>query len=162
MQIREFRVGDESALHAVFHSSIHLLACADYTPEQIDAWAPEKMDQVMWAKRMREIKPFVLELQGQVVAYADVQANGYIDHFFVSGMHSRRGIGTLLMAHLHFVARNLGIAELTSDVSRTAQPFFERCGFEVVELKFPVRRGVLIPNALMRKVMADDKTGRCR
>jgi mRNA-degrading endonuclease RelE of RelBE toxin-antitoxin system len=28
---------------------------------------------------------FVAELNGELVGYADVQGNGYIDHFFVSG-----------------------------------------------------------------------------
>ena len=40
--------------------------------------------------------------------------------------------------------------ELTSDVSRTAQPLFERFGFTVVEERQPELRGVVIPNAFMR------------
>lgn len=39
---------------------------------------------------------------------------------------------------------------LSSDVSLTAQPFFARFGFEIVEQRCPVIRGVAIPNALMR------------
>ncbi|MEA3139470.1 MAG: putative acetyltransferase [Gammaproteobacteria bacterium] len=46
---------------------------------------------------MREINPFVADLNGELVGYADVQSNGYIDHFFVSGKHPRRGIGSLIM-----------------------------------------------------------------
>jgi hypothetical protein len=44
-----------------------------------------------------------------------------------------------------------GMRLLTSDVSRTAQPFFGHWGFEVVEERRPVMRGVVIPNALMKK-----------
>jgi putative acetyltransferase len=38
--LREFGLGDEPALQAVFHSSIHCLAVRDYTTEQLDALAP--------------------------------------------------------------------------------------------------------------------------
>ena len=145
MNIREFRIGDEPELHAVFHSAIHEIACKDYTAEQIEAWAPDSLGLEQWTNKMRENDP------GRIVAYADVQPNGYIDHFFVSGAHARQGIGTLLMKRLHDVADEKGILALTADVSRTAQPFFRKFGFSVIEERAPLVRGVVVPNALMRK-----------
>lgn len=150
MQIREFCVGDESALHDVYYSAVHQIACNDYTSEQIEAWAPKEFDSETWCRRLGEIKPFVVEHQGQIVGYADVQSNGYINHFFVSGAHPRRGIGALLMHHIYQAAGKQGITVLTSDVSRTAQPFYRHFGFRIVELRSRVIRGVVIPNALMR------------
>jgi putative acetyltransferase len=102
---------------------------------------------------MRGINPFVAEIDGKVVGYADIQENGYIDHFFVSGRHPRQGIGTLLMETLESEANRLRLTELASDVSGTAQPFFERFGFHVVEQRAPIIRGIEVPNALMRKVL---------
>ncbi|MGM9481407.1 GNAT family N-acetyltransferase [Roseateles sp. NT4] len=140
----------------MFHSSIHGLASKDYSTEQIEAWAPVNLDQDLWSRRMHGIQPFVVEHDGEVVAYADVQASGYIDHFFVSLGHAGRGVGSMLMTHLHEVARNSGLSLLSSDVSRTAQPFFEKFGFRVVEQRSPVLRGVVIPNALMHKEMTSN------
>jgi len=100
---------------------------------------------------MHGIRPFVVEHDGEVVAYADVQDSGYIDHFFVDSAHAGRGVGSMLMRHLHEVASGRGVSLLSSDVSRTAQPFFERFGFRVVEQRSPVVRGVVVPNALMHK-----------
>ena len=151
VQIRPYKPGEEPALFAVYYSAIHLTASRDYTPEQIQAWAPKGLDMNLWACRIRGINPFVAELNGEVVGYADLQANGYIDHFFVSGTHARRGIGSLLMEHLLGEATALGLSELTSDVSRTAQPLYEKFGFVVVEQRRPERRGVVIPNAFMRR-----------
>ena len=138
------------ALFDVHYSAIHQIASRDYSPQQLEAWAPPDVDPELWARRIRDIDPFVVELDGHVVAYADLQPNGYIDHFFVSGAHTGRGIGTMLMTHILEEARRLGLTELTSDVSRTAQGFYERFGFRVVEQRKPVRGGVEIPNALMR------------
>jgi putative acetyltransferase len=143
-------------LWAVFHSAIHDLASKDYSPEQIDAWAPDVFDDAVWANRMRGIRPFIAERDGKIVAYADLQASGYIDHFFVSGPCAGQGVGGMLMRHIHAAAEVQGNATLTSDVSLTAQPFYRRFGFVVVERRLPVIRGVALPNALMRKTLMSD------
>lgn len=149
--IRRFRIGDEIALFHVFYSAIHDIASRDYTHDQIEAWAPADLDPKLWANHLRDLRPFVAEIDGEIVGYADIQPNGYIDHFFVSGNHPRRGIGSLLMNRIHKEAKLLGISELTSHVSKTAEPFFVLHGFYVVERGFPIRRGVTLQNALMQK-----------
>ncbi|MCS3456664.1 putative acetyltransferase [Aeromonas sp. BIGb0405] len=153
MNIRRFNIGDEAALFKVFLSAVHEVASAEYTAEQIQAWAPEDISQTLWADHIRTLRPFVADIDGDIAGYADVQPNGYIDHFFVAGSHARQGVGTRLMMRLHEEARLLGIDELTADVSKSAEPFFALHGFHVEERRYPVRRGVMIPNALMRKVL---------
>jgi putative acetyltransferase len=154
MEIRRFKPGDEAALFRVFFTAIHRVAARDYSREQVDAWAPADFDMDLWASRVQEIRPFVAMLGNEIVGYADLQPDGYIDHFFVSGFHPRQGIGTRLMARIHDEAQSLGLMELTSDVSKTAEPFFAFHGFHVVARGFPVRRGVTLQNALMRKALA--------
>ena len=149
--IRRYVPGEEAKLFEVYFSAIHLIASKDYTAEQVEAWAPRTLDAALWNARIREINPFVAVLYGEIVGYADVQPDGYIDHFFVSGDHPRRGIGSLLMRHILKEAGLLGVPALTSDVSQTAQPFFQRFGFTIVEPRYPKLRGVTIPNALMSR-----------
>jgi putative acetyltransferase len=150
--IRPFRPGDEAALRAVYFSAIHEVARRDYSQAQLDAWAPAGFDAALWARRIQGIAPFVtLGADGVPIGYADIQPDGYIDHFFVAGHAGGQGVGGALMRRLLDRARELGVAALSSDVSRTAQPFFARFGFEVVEQRRPVVRGVEIPNALMRR-----------
>lgn len=151
MMIRQFITGDEIALFRVFFSAVHEVASRDYTAEQVNAWAPTDIDQQLWANHMRDLCPFVVEIDKEIVGYADLQPDGYIDHFFVSGAYARQGVGTLLMKRIHEEARRLGLKQLTSNVSKTAEPFFIRQGFEVVERKSPVLRGVVLQNAFMCK-----------
>jgi putative acetyltransferase len=151
--LREFRIGDEPALRAVFESAIHQVAIRDYTPEQVNAWAPRGWDAGLWAMRMQGIAPFVAERDGELVGYADVQPNGYIDHFFVGASAGGQGVGGLLMRRIHVRAAELGIAVLSSEVSRTAQPFYRHFGFEVVDHHSNVVRGVELQVAAMRKVL---------
>ena len=153
MEIRSFNHGDETALFRVYFSAIHDIASRDYAREQVDAWAPADFDRVQWAARMQSIRPFVAVQDNEIVGYADVQADGYINHFFVSGAYSRRGIGNALMGRLHEEARLLGLEKLTANVSKTAEPFFIHHGFHVVERGFPVCRGVTLQNAKMYKAL---------
>lgn len=151
IDIREFKIGDEASLFNIFLSAVHEIASRDYTAEQIQAWAPDDISPELWADHIRALRPFVAIIDGDIVGYADIQPNGYIDHFFVSGRHARRGIGTKLMIRIHESAKAQGICELTADVSNTAEPFFASHGFQVEERRFPIRRGVTLQNALMRK-----------
>jgi len=153
MIIRKFEVGDEASLFQVFYSSVHLIACRDYSQEQINAWAQADFDVQRWSDLMQKIRPFVVEIENQIAGYADLQQDGYIDHFFVSGLYPRQGIGRCLMARIFEEAALLELKTLFANVSRTAEPFFSAFGFNVVERTSVKRRGVSIPNALMRKIL---------
>ena len=149
--IREFRIGDEQALRVVYFNAVHQTAVKNYSPEQVNAWAPEDYDAVAWSERIQGIRPFVVEHEGQIVAYADVQTNGYIDHFYVSPTVGRQGVGSLLMRKIHETAASKNMAELFSHVSLTARPFFEKWGFVVEETRTVSVRGVSMNNFRMRK-----------
>jgi putative acetyltransferase len=152
MLIRAYRAGEELALLELFQSAVRISAAQDYTAEQIEAWAPAHITAERsrrWVDRTQAMDPFVAELDGALAGYADLQADGFIDHFFVSPSYARRGVGAALMTHLIDLARIRGVARLRSDVSRTAQPLFSRFGFEVVKQQCPMLRGIEIPNARM-------------
>jgi len=153
ISIRDFQAGDAPALRAVFESAIHEVAIRDYTPEQVDAWAPREHDAADWAEHMQDLAPFVAERGGEIVAYADVQPDGYIDHFFVSAAAAGQGVGGALMRRILACAHELGLPGLTSNVSLTAQPFFAHFGFEIVEQRVVEVRGAELRNAAMRCVL---------
>ncbi len=152
--IRCFRPGEESALWEVFHSAVHSIASKDYSAEQVDAWSPANPDLARWAKRIRGINPFVAERAGVVVGYADVQADGYIDHFFVSAAAARQGVGSALMRKLHEAAGQRNISALFSNVSLTARPFFEQWGFVTLARQSVSARGVFLENVSMKKSLS--------
>jgi putative acetyltransferase len=154
MHLRPFHPGDEPALRAVFHSSVHALACRDYSAEQLAAWAPHQYDAAQWGERLRGNQPFIVELDGAIAGYADLQADGRIDQFFVAGAYAGRGVARALMAHIHQLAAHRGMPELRADVSLTAEPFFSKSGFVVEERQQVTVRGVVLANARMRKQLA--------
>lgn len=149
MLIRAFAPGEEPALHAIFHSAVHEIAAGRYSPEQREAWAPTDYDATQWAERIRRIQPFVAEVEGQPVGYADLQANGYIDHFFVTAAHARQGVGQRLMNHILNLAAQRRLPRVQAHVSLCAEAFFARNGFAVMARQTVMVRGVPLANALM-------------
>ena len=147
--IRDFCTGDEADLSRVFQSSIRELVSLNYTTEQIEAWAGATLNFELWVGRIRELKPFVVEIDGVIGAYADLQLDGYMDHFFVAGTYFRQGVGSMLMSHIIENAITKGITTLTADVSINAQNFFTRFGFVMIEKRSKNIQGILLSNALM-------------
>lgn len=131
MVIRKFRPGEEKELYALFYNTIHNVNIKDYGRGQINAWAPSDIETNAIIQKFRKIDPFVVIKEGQIVAYADVQPDGYIDHFFCHHDHQGQGIGRTLFTVLEQNARQYGAVEMHSNVSITARPFFEAMGFTV-------------------------------
>lgn len=157
MRVRAIRAGEEPALLDIFRAAVRVTAARDYSPEQIEAWAPAQWpspQRERWIERVRALQPFVAELDGVVAGYADLQDDGLIDHFYVAPAFAGRGVGRALMTHLIGLARARSLSALHANVSRTAQPFFARFGFAAIEQRRPLVRGVEVPNALMRAVLA--------
>jgi putative acetyltransferase len=149
--IRPLLPGEELALWPVFYASIHELAKADYSAEQLAAWAPAAVDQERWIERIRGIRPFVAEAGGAIAGYSDLQPTGYIDHFYVAPAWARRGVGSALMAHIDALAAERRLSRLFSNVSLTARPFFERFGFFVRTEQTVINSGVELRNFRMEK-----------
>ncbi len=153
-RIRRFRKGDEATLRTLFFDTIRNVNRRDYTEEQVRAWAPEDYDLEHWAHRMRELNPFVCEVDGEIAGYADLQSSGYVDHFFVSKNFQRKGVGTSLFERIEAEARAHQLKELSADVSITARPFFERFGFAVIKQQQVTINDVVLTNFRMVRRMS--------
>ena len=72
-------------------------------------------------------------MEGKIIAYADIQPDGYIDHFYCHYNYQGQGVGSALFSALEKEAKEKGILEMYSNVSITARPFFEAMGFSVAK-----------------------------
>ena len=150
--VRAYDGRDAAATLAVFLAAVTETASADYSPEQIHAWAdPDGRDPSAWNERMLARGSFVALIDGELAGFSDVGPDGYVDMMFVAPRFLRRGVARALLAHAEEIARRRGIRELTADVSITARPFFASQGFTVIAEQSPVTRGVTLTNFAMRK-----------
>lgn len=147
IQIEAYRKGLEDQLWEVFYTAIRLGCALHYSQAQLEAWAPDDLDRQLFASKMLEIRPYVASVGDKVVGYADLQANGYIDHFFVHGDYQGRGVGAALMKQIKTTGRDFPL--MYANVSNTAKPFFEKHGFHVVRKQLIEVRGEHLENQVM-------------
>ncbi|PCK29830.1 GNAT family N-acetyltransferase [Pseudoalteromonas piscicida] len=151
--IRAFQSGEEAVLHKLMFDTIRSVNIQHYSNNQVKAWAHSDIADESWQQRLRNNQPLVAVLKGKVVGFADLQANGLIDHFFCHTEHQGQGIGKALMLALLAQSKTRNTTRLFSHVSKTAKPFFEHFGFQVVKEQQVNVRGETLTNYLMERVM---------
>jgi putative acetyltransferase len=124
---------------------------ADYSEEQVEAWAPRIPDPGEWHARMVARRTLVAEENGEVVGFAELEENGHLDMLYVRGDAVGRGVGRQLYEAAEHEARELGLEAVSTEASVTARPFFERRGFRVAREQTVIRRGVELTNFVMEK-----------
>ncbi|GIP37647.1 acetyltransferase [Paenibacillus sp. J31TS4] len=77
----------------------------------------------------------------------------YLDRLYVHRLRQGEGIATALLAVLEQEARQGGAAVVTTEASLTAEAFFRRRGYMVVQRQLVVRHGVELPNCVMSKCL---------
>ena len=82
----------------------------------------------------------------KITGFADLEADGHIDRFFVHADCQGRGVGAALMRAIFKEAERLSIQRLFAEVSITARPFFERFGFEILSEQQVTLRDISLTN----------------
>jgi len=149
--IRKFQQGEELQLRELFFQTIHKVNIGDYSLAQVNAWAPQDYDKSEWIAKINRLQPYVVEDKGIIVAYADIQPDGYIDHFFCHHAHQGKGIGKALLNKLLAVAEKEKMPRAYAHASKTAMPFFRHQGFTVVKEQQVEIRGEILTNYVVEK-----------
>jgi len=91
-------------------------------------------------------------LNDVIVGYADVQADGYIDHFYCHWQYQGIGIGKRLMETIFLTGRSQDVERFYSHVSITAKSFFEHMGFKSLTEQQVEVSDQLLTNYIMEKL----------
>lgn len=148
MQVRKYRSGDLLQILSLFYDAVHTVDASDYTPEQLDAWAPKEADPAEWDGSLSSNFAVVAVENGEVVGFGDIGGTGYLDRLYVHAGHIGQGIGTAICECLEGAVGG----DILTHASLTAKPFFEKRGYVAVRMQQVERRGVLLTNCIMKKV----------
>ena len=152
MNVRRYRAGEEEELWKLRSDTTRNVVAKDYTAAQIQRWAPDQID-LDWHEKLRRRNPFVVEHDGQLVGFAELEADGHIEDFYCHHQWQRCGVGTLLQKAIEEEARRRGIDTLFLESSVTARRFFLSQGFEVMVTKDNLVCGSLARQYIMRKFL---------
>ena len=73
------------------------------------------------------------DCKGGIIGFSAVSRDGYLHSLFVHKDWQNKGIGTLLLSEAEKTAMTCGATQITSDVSITARPFFEKRGYTMTK-----------------------------
>ncbi|MCC4831661.1 GNAT family N-acetyltransferase [Shewanella sp. 10N.7] len=153
INVRRFTTSDIKPLWQLKLNTIHNVISQHYSLAEVTAWAPHEYNESAWVQRVTKINPFVAEVNGVIAGFADLQDDGYIDHFYCSADFQKQGVGDALMQAIFNKAAKLTLNSLYAEVSITAKPFFSRYGFVEEEAQSVAVRGQKINNFVMRKLL---------
>ena len=148
MELRKYRPQDCAEITRLFYDTVHTVNAADYTEEQLDAWADGQGDRAAWDKSVLAHRTLVAEDAGRIVGFADMDASGYLDRLYVHRDFQRRGAAAALCGALEAACP---VRPIVTHASRTARGFFEKRGYRVLRAQQVERRGQTLENFVMEK-----------
>ncbi len=151
MPMRRWRPQDLAATIDTFRRAVHELAAADYTPEELAAWAPPAADLAAWRSRMEQGQGWIFESNGKLGGFIHADVPGHVDLLYVHPDCRRMGVATALLELLAADAGSRGITTLGTEASRTAKPFFEWAGFSVLRAERVIRGGLALERFVMER-----------
>ncbi|MBU3809519.1 MAG: GNAT family N-acetyltransferase [Candidatus Phocaeicola faecipullorum] len=153
-KIRPLEEKDIHDMQNLFHTTVLNINIKDYTKEEVEDWASCGDDMEHW-KEILFNNQFIgaFNEQGCLIGYSSMNKNGYLHSMFVHKDWQGKGIATLLLSEVEKIARQYKVKEITSEVSKTARPFFEHKGYVVeCEQKQQANR-LKLTNYKMKKVL---------
>jgi putative acetyltransferase len=154
VSFRTAQLNDLAAMQQLYVDTIMTVCARDYTDEQLKIWASGIENIRRWEDVISGQYCVLAEISGKLAGYATLHNGTYIDLFYVSRDFQGQGIAGRIMQQINEEAIRLGASELTANVSITARPFFEHCGFEMITEQHNLISGVDIINYRMRKMMS--------
>ena len=181
MELRKYHPRDCAEMARLFYDTVHTVNAADYTKEQLDAWADGQVDLEKWNASFLEHDTLVAVEGEKIVGFGDMDSTGYLDRLYVHKDHQKKGIATAICDRLERSHRKRAAfrtetdgnarqeererAELTftTHASITARPFFEKRGYVVKKEQQVERRakreaesraacpGILLTNFVMER-----------
>ena len=132
--VRKATISDIPKLTELYKGVIHTVNRKDYPDDEIEDWASCGDNEEHIEKLITELYFIVAEnTQSQIIGFESISDKGHLHSMFVHKDFQRQGIASLLYREIENYARERNFHEITSEVSITARPFFEKQGFLVNE-----------------------------
>ena len=148
MIIRRYEHKDCEHLINLFYHTVHTINAKDYSQEQLDVWAGDKIDLETWNRSLSKHYTVVAVENNIIVGFGDIDKSGYLDRLYVHKDCQRQGVATAICDQLEQEVR---VSKITTHSSITARPFFAQRGFRVVKEQQVIRNGIALTNYLMEK-----------
>ena len=155
INIRSFVAADAEPIARLFHETVREINIRDYSPSQVQAWAPDDLNFRDWVQRNETRWIYVADDRGAIAGFCELEPSGHIDCFYCHKNYQGRGVGRQLYQALETQAMNQSIHCLFVEASITAKPFFQKMGFRLLREQTVTVRGHQFINYAMDKAIIE-------
>ncbi len=133
--IRTAQLSDVVELRDLYRNTVLIVNRRDYSQAEVEDWA-SCGDDLSKIADMIKTHYFIVAVnrQSQIVGFSSITPQGYLHSMFVHKDFQGKGVATILLQEIERYAIAAGIVRITSEVSLTARPFFEKKGY-IVEVE---------------------------
>ena len=123
---------DIEEIQSLYRNTVLVINRRNYSQEEVEDWA-SCGDDLSKLESMIKTHYFIVAVnqQLQIVGFSSITPQGYLHSMFVHKDFQGEGVATLLLKEIERYAVTAGITRITSEVSITARPFFEKRGYAV-------------------------------
>ena len=152
--IRVALQSDAVELKQLFQNTVLAINRRDYSQAEVEDWA-SCGDNLANIKDMIKTHYFIVAVnqQSEIVGFSSITPQGYLHSMFVHKDFQGKGIAIMLLNAIEQYAITNGIMRITSEVSLTARPFFEKRGYMVEEEQKRKANQLSLTNFWMAKQM---------
>ncbi|KAF2340027.1 GNAT family N-acetyltransferase [Flavobacterium tistrianum] len=144
-------ISDLSEMQQLYMETIQSVCKNDYNTAQIEAWISGVKNKERWIKVIEKQFVLLAIIENKIAGFGTLKDGNYIDFFYIHKDFQRQGIADKILNELEIEARKHHSKIITSDISITAKPFFEKKGFTVKAEQKNIRLGVELINFKMEK-----------
>ena len=132
--VRAALQSDAVELKNLFQNTVLAINRRDYSQAEVEDWA-SCGDDLSNIEDMIKTHYFIVAINQQleIVGFSSITPQCYLHSMFVHKDFQGEGIATMLLNEIEQYAITNGIIRITSEVSLTARPFFEKRGYIVEE-----------------------------
>jgi putative acetyltransferase len=151
VEIRSYRPEDAEALADIYRESVRTLGQSAYSEAHLEAWAKHPDDIETFRESLGRGVTLCAVVDDIPVAFAQLEPMNHVALTYCASAYARQGLMSRLYRLLEADALHAGIERLHTEASFIGRPFFERMGFEIVELEQVERHGVIFDRYRMTK-----------
>jgi len=144
---------DASAIAEVRDDAIRNIKHKNYDKLVLDEWAGPVEDRIKkLLSNFSDIR-IVAEIDKKIVGYGElVTIENLLGACYVLSAVGGQGVGKAIVDEIERIGRGFGLSHLQMESSANAEPFYIRCGYQVVERsKHIMRSGSAMDCVMMRK-----------
>ena len=162
-KIRIAQQSDSAELRDLYKNTVLVVNRRDYSQDEVEDWA-SCGDDLSNIEEMIKTHYFIVAVNqlSQIVGFSSITPQGYLYSMFIHADFQGKGIATMLLEEIERYAITKGIIQITSEVSLTARPFFEKQKYVVKKEqktvgKVPVLGDIPLIGTLFRSTTSEKK-----